>query len=442
MSLIKLILGTVKRISLHERRMLILLLIWSFLLHLLFGLLIGPPSFWDHYAGRQYLNIAESLVEGRGYPDLMPCMPLYSLGLAGLLWLFGYASLPLLLLNASLGVVTTFFTYKIARALFSPAVALLAGLLISVHPYLLKLTMQIIDTGPSVALTTFGMWLLLGAWSAPSFSAKRYGLAGIMLGLATLARPSAGVYTIMLGLGILLWFTVQRRIRLAIQIVAVLWLAWAAVMSPWWLHNYLRLGRFIPLTTLAGNGLLKGHTAYYTGVHPVYDTDHFPEYYAYERQQVDSDPSGYSTDRFSTQKALTYIKEHPVEAVITDLRKVIWLYTWHKVPRSLIDSKPRWDPVLHKVVDDGNPQPAPQDIIYSIYWAPVLLFFLLGVLMSRHRWRELVPIYLIVFANALLVSLLFADTRYRLEVDPYIAMWAAYGLVNLGTKFGGKLSIK
>jgi 4-amino-4-deoxy-L-arabinose transferase-like glycosyltransferase len=411
----------------RERKLLILLLVWSVILHMSFGLLTGPPNFWDHYEGRQYINIAEALVQGRGYRDPITSMPLYNLTLALLLKVFGYASLPLLLLHVGFGVVTTLFTYRIARAFFSATVALLAGLLISVHPYLVKLTMQIIDTGPSVALTTVGMWFLVRAWKSPSFDAKRYGLAGIVLALATLARPSAGVYTVILGLGILLWFIVQRRIRLAIQILAVLWLVWAAVMSPWWVRNYLRYNQFIPLTQLGANGMRKGHTTYYTRVHPVYDTDHYP--------YVDPGDD-------KVQGILTYIRAHPVEAVVTDLRKVVWLYTWHKVPRSLVNSKPRWDPVLHTVVDDGNPRPALQDIIYSIYWVPTLLLFLWGVFISRHRWRELVPIYLIVFANALLVSLLFADTRYRLEVDPYIAMWAAYGWVSLGAKFVSRFSIR
>ena len=145
----------------HEKRLLVALLIWSLLIHLLFALLIGPPNFWDHYTGRQYRNIAESLVQGQGYVDPITSMPLYNLVLAGLLLAFGTASLPLLLLRVSFGVVTTYFTYRIGRDLFDPTTALLAGLRITMHPYLVKLTMQIIDTGPSVALTTIAMWLLV-----------------------------------------------------------------------------------------------------------------------------------------------------------------------------------------------------------------------------------------------------------------------------------------
>jgi 4-amino-4-deoxy-L-arabinose transferase-like glycosyltransferase len=420
----------------RERDLLILLLVWSFLVHLLFGLLTGPPSFWDHYEGRRYLTIAESLVEGRGYAEPVGSMPLYNLVLAGLLWFLGYTTWPVLLLHVSFGVMTTFFTYKIARFLFSNAVAVSAGLLISVHPYLVKLTMQIIDTGPSVALTTCSIWLLLRAWQAPFFNARRYVLAGVAFALATLVRPVVGLYVIILGVGTFLWFAVRRHSRLAIAATAMLWLTWAAVMSPWWLRNYLHYHQFIPLTTYGGFNFLKGHTTYYTEVHPVYDTDHYPYF---EPPSVDNDPSGLLYAKSCAQEALAYIKEHPVQAFTADLRKVTWLYTWHKVPRSLANSSPRWDPVLHTVVDDGNPRPAPQDIVYSIYWVPILLLFLFGAVLSRQHYRKLVPIYLVLFANALSVGLTFADTRFRLEVDPDIIMLAGYGLIGSVTRLRASL---
>jgi 4-amino-4-deoxy-L-arabinose transferase-like glycosyltransferase len=421
-------------IEVHERRLLVILLVWSILVHLSFALLIGPPDFWDHYEGRQYRNIAESLVEGRGYREPITSMPLYSLTLAGLLELFGYASLPLLLLHVVFGVTTTFFTYRIGRAIFSPGVGLLAGLLISVHPYLLKLTMQIIDTGPSVALTTLSMWLLMRAWLDSCFKARRYVWAGAAFALATLVRPVGAIAIAVLGAGIFVWYLVQQAPRRAIAAVVALWLTWAAVMSPWWIRNYGKYGQFILLTTHGGVNLHKGHTAYYNRVHPIYDTDHYP--YRESIEVEEEDPSGALTGKAYTLAALSYVREHPVEAITADLQKIVWLYTWHKVPRSLVNSSPRWDPDLKRVVDDGNPRAAPQDIVYSIYWIPVLLLFLVGLVTSRRRWQRLIPCYLIVIANALSVAMAFADTRYRLEIDPYVVIWAAYGLTSLMAGLG------
>ena len=155
---------------------------------------------------------------------------------------------------------------------------------------------------------------------------------------------------------------------------------------------------------------------------------------------MEDDPSGYLYSKACTQEALAYIKDHSASVIATDLCKVMWLYTWHKVPRSLADSNPRWDPVSNTVVDDGSPRAALQDIIYSIYWVPILLFFLVGVFLSRHHWRKLMPIYLILFANAFTASMTFADIRFRLEVDPCISIWAAYGVVGLVGKIWSRPS--
>jgi len=88
--------------------------------------------------------------------------------LAGLLWFLGYASWSVLLLHLS-------------------------------------------DTGPSVALTTCPVWLLLRAWQASFFNARRYVLAGVAFALAALVRPVVGLYVIILGVGMFFWFAVRRR---------------------------------------------------------------------------------------------------------------------------------------------------------------------------------------------------------------------------------------
>ena len=411
----------------QEKRLVALLLALSFAVHVLFALLTGPPNFWEHYTGTKYIEFAENIVGGRGYPEPLRTVPLYGLALSGLLWIFAHASLPVLLLHAGFGLTTTYFTYRIGRALFSPLVGLLAGLLISLHPYLVKLTMQIIDTGPSVAMTSVAMWLLVQAWLSASFKPARYALAGAAFALATLVRPVAAVAVVLLATGTFARYLLERKPKSALAAGAAMLLAWSACMSPWWFRNYMAYGKFIPLTAHGGLNLHKGHTPYYDRVQPTYDTDDFP--YTDPVAAVEHDPSGAARSSAHSQAAYAYIRAQPVDALVTDLRKIVWLYGWHKVPRSLVNSDPSWDSELHRVVEAGDPRPGPQDIIYSAYWVPVLLLFLLGLALSRGRWPELVPVYLVLLANAATVAMAFADTRYRLEVDPYIVMFSAHSMV-------------
>ena len=173
-------------------------------------------------------------------------MPVYPLMLAGLLKGFGYAPIPLLLLHAAFGVTITWAGYQIGRTLFSPAVGLVAGFLLALHPYLVKLTMQIIDTGPSVAFSSLGMVCPLARLepllSGPSLCAR----GGLFFGFATLVRPVSGPATVILAVVILIGLVLQRRPGLAVRSSAAFLIVWTAVMLPWWAYNWFKYDTWIP----------------------------------------------------------------------------------------------------------------------------------------------------------------------------------------------------
>lgn len=400
----------------------------SLTIHLGVGLTAATNP-WENYAGRNYLDLAEAIVRGDGYLGIRSVMPLYPLMLAGLLKGFGYAPIPLLLLHASFGVTITWAGYQIGRTLFSPLVGLVAGFLLAVHPYLVKLTMQIIDTGPSVAFSSLGMVCLLRAWNHSS-GARLYALAGLFFGLATLVRPVSGPTTVVLAVVTLIGLVVRRQPGLAVRSSAAFLIAWMAVMSPWWAHNWFKYDAWIPLTAHGGLSILKGHTPYYSRVQPLYDTDSFP-YVAIPH--VANDPVGDQSNRLAIELALDYVREHPGEAILTDVRKVVWLYGWRKVPRTFGNSDANWDAAENRVLDVASLRPAWQDVLYTVYWVPVLTLFLWGVWRSRSLARNLLPVYALIGGNAVTVVLTFADTRYRLEAEPLIAVLAAFAGVGVAT---------
>ncbi len=94
---------------LTEKILLPALLVWSLVVYLVIGL-IGPANFWEHFTGRNYLNLAESILQGKPFMGVTCCMPLYPLTLAGMLAVFDHASLPLLLLHTAIGVAIVYFT--------------------------------------------------------------------------------------------------------------------------------------------------------------------------------------------------------------------------------------------------------------------------------------------------------------------------------------------
>jgi hypothetical protein len=121
--------------------------------------------------------------------------------------------------------------------------------------------------------------------------------------------------------------------------------------------------------------------------------------------------------------ALDYLRQHPGEAILTGVRKVVWLYGWHKVPRSFANSSPKGDAAERRGVDVARLRPARQDVLYTVY------LFLWGVWRSRSLARNLLPVYAFLGANAVTVALTFA----RLETEPLIAALAAFAGVDVAT---------
>ncbi len=79
-------------------------------------------------------------------------------------------------------------------------------------------------------------------------------------------------------------------------------------------------------------------------------------------------------------------------------------------------------------------------LLGAVYFVPVLLFSILGLLFGGGAPRQRWALALLVLATAFLYSLFFTQTRYRIPVEPMMAVLAALGVVRvfpaLGRAFG------
>jgi 4-amino-4-deoxy-L-arabinose transferase-like glycosyltransferase len=83
---------------------------------------------------------------------------------------------------------------------------------------------------------------------APVAAVGAYGRAGILLGVATLTRPTVAAFALPAALW-LSWVVPSNRRRLAVAGVAVFLGAATLVVLPWTLRNYVVLHRFVFITT-------------------------------------------------------------------------------------------------------------------------------------------------------------------------------------------------
>lgn len=101
-------------------------------------------------------------------------------------------------------------------------------------------------------------------------SIRGYMFVGLILGLATLVRPTAGILLPLWAL--LIWLKpkagplkvlLTERFATVFPFVAALILGFVITMIPWWVRNLLDFHHFIFLSSEAGNPLLQGSDPYF-----------------------------------------------------------------------------------------------------------------------------------------------------------------------------------
>jgi 4-amino-4-deoxy-L-arabinose transferase-like glycosyltransferase len=95
------------------------------------------------------------------------------------------------LVAASIGVLTVYLTYRLARELTGRREATLAAALLAVHPLHVRESHFILTDVPMTALTTLGVWLAIRA--ARLHDVRAYAWAGAVCGLAAAAKYNGGI---------------------------------------------------------------------------------------------------------------------------------------------------------------------------------------------------------------------------------------------------------
>jgi 4-amino-4-deoxy-L-arabinose transferase-like glycosyltransferase len=230
------------------------------------------PAYPDSY---YYVEVARSLAEGRGLwidfiwvfvevggvlpadpvlpiPSNAHWMPLSSMLTAPFMILFGAGAIGQLASFVLIGALVAPLTWAIARDLgASRDIALGAGVIAAIPGLLAPFMSQPDNFGIYQPLVAAALWFgARGLRGEP----RLFMLAGLLAGLATLARTDGvlvlvGLGLVWLGDRVLAWRSKGARparipLSAAIGCVALFLL----VMAPWWARQYLVFGSFSPST--------------------------------------------------------------------------------------------------------------------------------------------------------------------------------------------------
>lgn len=324
-------------------------------------------------------------------------------------WLFGHHYLPVVLLQAVVGVAVVALSMLLARRWYGEAVALTAGWILACWPLLVQYTTILAS---ELYLVSF---VLLAFWLASAEERKWLGravAAGAALGAASYVRPIA------LAMAPLLFVREARDKRLRVRAVlacVVSIVAMCSVILPWSIRNWHVFHRFVPVSTNGGTNLWMGNNPESTG-----------SYMELPKLAIANEAD---RDAYLGKLAIRYIVQRPIEFLGRTAKKAVRLYDRQSIGVSWNE-----EGITRRF---GHAMLLPMKLVSSAYWWIVLATALYGMFGIAKRFGVLQlmlsPPTLAWLYFTLLYSVTVTGDRYAVSAIPFAAILAAYGLTARGS---------
>jgi acetyltransferase-like isoleucine patch superfamily enzyme len=380
---------------------------------------LPPHEGVTRYDDNRYDALAWNLARGQGYRDSSgqpeskdpPLLPALA---AGFYRLFGHHRVPVYVAQALLSVVTVGLVFGLARRLSGGGAALLAAALTAVNPDLVVFTNILLTETVFVFLLCAAMLAWERAHEQPTV--PRWALTGALLGLATLARPTAQLLIVLVA--VLGWRSRSRRRHLAwLLLVAVA--AFALTLAPWTVRNYRTFHHFVPVATGAGIGLWVGTNVAWHGL----DVRDGASIYADPDFQRAAAGDPFSAERRMLRESAARVLHDPVAVL-------------RLVPGKLVQML-RPGAWLGMYFPPGDRDRIPFLVLLVLLYYPVLLLAVAGSALTAVRSPASRPRLLRTWTPLAYVGLLTLATiparRYLLPTIPFLDVLAGMALAGLAT---------
>lgn len=338
--------------------------------------------------------------------------PVYPAFVAASMWVGGEGyRMVLHVSQALLSVVSVALIVPLAQEIGrSTRAAWLAGAIAAVYPTFVFACAQISTVTLEVLLIELvglGLlrWRRLGAprWMAVS---------GVSLGLLVLTRAPAALLWPLVAAWTTFVLPIADRRRRASALL-VLTICMVATLLPWAARNYVVLGT-PALATNAGYNFWVGHNPAAEG---EFDSTWASNQPIVDRVTPLSEPQ---RDREYFRLAIEYIVTHPAEELNLSLRKLAY-FLWFR-------------PNVGSSFFDAGDRRALAQAAVAVSYGAVLLGAVVGIWLTRHRWRELFVLYGVWLAYAASAVAFFVATRYRAPVEPFLVIFAALAVDRIAAR--------
>jgi hypothetical protein len=293
------------------------------------------------------------------------------------------------------------FLYLLARQLCGRVVAAVALSASAFYYYFFK------QCGFYMTEPLYGF--LLGLATLIGLRAMRTGRLGSFLwfgsalGLSALARPNS-LLLLPIAAAWPLAASGPRPTARRLLCAAFIGVGFLIPVLPWTARNYARFGSFVPVSTSMGMTLLgatcppilKSRTG--TWLNPQDTGLVTPAEIASAKNEVE-------LDRLCRNKAIAYLAGNPREA--------LQLFGWKFIR------------FWHLVVLPGDNKP--NHLLAWLQYCCVLALAVLGVIISRSRWRDFLFLYGLIVAFCITGVVFNPDDRIRSSIEPFLVIFAAVG---------------
>lgn len=348
----------------------------------------------------QYLQLANNIVNNGEYilttyygPKAAFWPPVYPLFVA----VFDQGDrlyLPFVIASSIVGAITAVMAYLIGRELFDSWTGMFAGLYSAVYPYFVVHDVAVQETGLFTCVTAVTIFLLLRAQKRGSNNLWIF--AGIALGSAALTRASILPFVFLL-IG---WLLIRSR-RAAVLVT----MAFCVMTVPWLIRNYYTLGEPV-LTSQTGRFLWIAHNSSTFARYPEASIDRSEEL-AWTLIPEDQKETILSLNEAEQSRHFwamgrQYVYDDPALATSQALRKVAVAFSWEFSPQA-----------------EGAKQ-----TVYFVSYFPILALGLIGMFLAGQRWKDLMPVYLLIAGFITGTAVFWAHTSHRTYIDIYFMIFA------------------
>ncbi len=340
------------------------------------------------------------------YPFLLACLE----------WIpWGTAEYRIGLLHIVLGVATVWATWRLGKQWgLPPAAALVAAGLVTVDPLLLGQSLQTMTETLATFLATIAMLAITRAGRDPAIRWTL--LAGVLLGLSILCRPTFLAWSVLVVALLPIFATGPRRWLRTAMLVA----ASALTLTPWVVRNEISLGRPIVTTTHGGFTLLLANN---------------PDFYEYLRSgkwgSVWDGKAVYREVRPYNVAELEHDRQNYRQA-FKNIRAEPGMFAWS----CLVRLGRLWNVLPHQTSEIESTTWRGLRYAVAIWYAFVFALAAIGAWFLRGKLFTAPWLWgtLLVLSITLVHAFYWTDMRMRAPLTAVIALAAAQGLVTLACR--------